>query len=114
MNWVVGFSPEVVLGSSGKTTAGNPSRLCKKNLAKNFMSISNLSGAIPTAKKSLANLQQGQIRASRYSDLKHLAKDYMEAKTRLVNKLWRGALAGGLRSLWSKTSSSWTSREVPQ
>ena len=87
MNWVVNSSPEVVLGSSGKTTAGNPSRLCKKNLAKNFMRIYNLPGAITTAKKSLANLQQGQVRANRYSDLKHLAKDYMEAKTRLVNKL---------------------------
>ena len=87
MNWVVGSSPEVVLGSSGKTTAGNPPRLCKQNFAKNFIRISHLPGALTTAKKSLANLHQGQVRASKYSNLKHLAKDYMEAKTRLVNKL---------------------------
>ena len=36
---------------------------------------------------SLSNVHLGQVSASKYCDLKHLAKDYMKAKTSLVNKL---------------------------
>ena len=39
------------------------------------------------AKKSLSNVHQRQVSASKYSDLKHLAKDYMMAKSSLVKKL---------------------------
>ena len=51
------------------------------------MRICNLPRAITLAMKSLSNVHQTQVSASKYSDIKHLAKDYMEAKTSLVKKL---------------------------
>jgi len=87
LNWVAGFTPEVVLGSTGKTTSGPPSRLCKRSLASSFAKICSLPGALTLAKPSLAVHGMEKVINSRYSDLKHMAKDYMEAKNRLVIKL---------------------------
>jgi len=88
LNWVAGSTPEIVLGSTGKTTSGPPSRLCKRSMANSFLRICSLPGAITiAAKPSLAILDLEKVKKCRYSDLKQMARDYMEAKTILVDKL---------------------------
>jgi len=84
LNWIVGTSPEVVVGSSGKTSAGHPSRICKRSLASRFLSICKLPGATQLATTSLHIVDLGQ---SSYRQLKNLVRDYQAAKVILVNKL---------------------------
>ena len=86
------MSPEVVLGSTGKTTVGLTSRLCKQSLASSFARICSLPGAMSLAKPSLAVLDLDRIRNSRYIDIKQMARDYIMAKDQLVDILMaRGA-----------------------
>jgi len=87
LNWIAGSPPEVVLGSTGKTTAGPPSRLCKRSFASNFLGVCRLPGAFNSAKMSLAASSLGQISTSNYSEVKNMARDYQNTKTRLVKKL---------------------------
>eukprot|EP00092_Neocalanus_flemingeri_P022786 GFUD01024706.1.p1 GENE.GFUD01024706.1~~GFUD01024706.1.p1 ORF type:complete len:703 (+),score=193.42 GFUD01024706.1:51-2159(+) len=87
LNWVAGCTPEIVLGSTGKTTAGPPSRLSKQSLATSFAVMCRLPGAMTMARPSLVMLEMEKVSNCRYSDLKQMARDYMEAKNRLVEKL---------------------------
>ena len=57
-------------------------------MANSFLRICSLPGAITiAAKPSLAILDLEKVKKCRYSDLKQMARDYMEAKTILVDKL---------------------------
>ena len=87
LNWVVGSKPEVVLESTGKTSAGPPSRLCKQALSIRFSKISSLPAALSLAKPSLSRIQPASLNSIRFSDVKKLASGYMEAKAKLVEKL---------------------------
>ena len=78
---------EVVLGSTGKTSAGPPSRLCKQALSIRFSTISSLPDALSLAKPSLSRIQPASLNNIRYSDLKKLASSYMQAKAKLVQML---------------------------
>jgi len=86
VNWVLGTSPEIVLGSTGKKTCGNPSRLCKMSFARKFLSLCQVQGAALRAKKSFSSFR-GHVGGIRYSDLKFMAVDYNLAKDELVMKL---------------------------
>ena len=81
---MAGLPPEVVLGSTGKTTAGPSSRLCKQSLARSFVRICSLTGAMALAKLSLSVLDLNRIRNSMYFDIKQMARDYVVAKDQLV------------------------------
>ena len=84
LNWIEGSSPEVVVGASGKTSAGVPSRICKRAIANRFMGLVNLPGA---RQASLTSLVGMKLKHCNYRHFKNEAREYQNAKTSLVNKL---------------------------
>jgi len=87
LNWITGSSPEVVVGSTGKTMSGEPSRLCKRSLAKYFVVICSIPGSLDLSKKSLPIDDVMSVTRYSYGGLKSLATDYSEAKVLLVREL---------------------------
>ena len=87
VNWVRGFSPEIVCCSTGKTNQGAPSRLCKRSFADYFLRVCSLPSSLRLARTSL-NLQTlSDIEMSSYDRLKSLASDNMTAKRELIKIL---------------------------
>ena len=91
LNWVAGGRAEVVMGATGRTQAGHPSRLCKRALADRFAGLCALPGAVGQARSSLAPLV-GSYHIDcgwRYGELKKLAVEHEAGKRELVAALGR-------------------------
>ena len=67
--------------------SGEPSRLCKRALAKYFVVICSIPGSLNIAKKSLPIDDVMNVTRYSYGGLKSLATDYSEAKMKLVQEL---------------------------
>jgi len=87
VNWVQGFQPEVISCSTGRTSQGGISRLCKQSFAVNFISLCSIPGALQRSKKSLNSLSLDVISRCSYADIKMLARDNMAAKHTLMKRL---------------------------
>ena len=85
-NWVVARGgPELVVASTGRTTTGPVSRLCKRALLANFVNLVALPGAREAARTPFlsSNLHlQGS-----YGEVKKGAVGFQEAKRQLVRRL---------------------------
>lgn len=87
VNWVQGFQPEVITCSTGRTSQGGISRLCKQSFAVNFIRLCSLPGALSRSKMSLNSLSLDVISRCSYADIKLLAVDNMAAKNTLMKRL---------------------------
>ena len=77
VNWVVGQGQaEIVNGSTGKTINDSTSRLSKKSLFKRFLKVS---GDLMEVAPFTSPVQ--------YSEVKHHASDYQNAKAKLIDAL---------------------------
>jgi len=85
VNWILGCGPEILNGSTGKTLAGVPSRLCKSSLAKRFRELGNALHVKPRTQVDMKKPANNKIDS--YSKLKMQAKDYQSAKRSMVENL---------------------------
>ena len=85
-NWVASRPwPELVVGSTGRTTTGASSRLSKRALASRFLALSEGPGAREAARTAL--LRSDFPLHCSYGQLKAGAGSYQEAKVQLVRRL---------------------------
>jgi len=85
-NWIAGRQgPELVVGSTGRTTAGTTSRLSKAAFLKDFLRQTAVPGARDMARSPLLRSHL-PLRCS-YAQLKYGAINYCEARQQLMRRL---------------------------
>lgn len=85
-NWIAGRQgPELVVGSTGRTTAGGTSRLSKAAFVKTFLGQTAIPGARDVARSPLLRSHL-PLRCS-YAQLKYGAINYCEARKQLMRRL---------------------------
>lgn len=76
VNWIKNYEVEIIFGENGRTIENQPSRLCKRAFAKDYITLCH-------ATNSLSSITKNKSRVS-YDSLKSTNTNYLEAKNALM------------------------------